>query len=87
MIEVDPASGKILREVRFPDSTMMTSAAFGGPSLADLFVTSARIGDPAKLLPEAGSLFRVTGLGDDVKGMPAVEFSRASLDRLLSELK
>src|SRR3954451_11835864 len=43
-----------------------TSCAFGGPQLATLFVTSARIGlDKAALEahPDSGRLFRVDGLG------------------------
>ena len=33
--------------------------------------------------PQAGSIFRVTGLGDGVRGLPAVEFPRNTLETLL----
>jgi D-xylonolactonase len=45
---------------------LTTSVMFGGPDLDELYVTSAGGGDREKNGPDAGALFRVTGLG--VKG-------------------
>jgi len=63
----DPTTGKLLRTIPIPVERV-SSVAFGGPDLTDLYVTTAAKGDPAP----AGALFRVTGLG--VKGVPAFEF-------------
>jgi len=48
----------------------VTSLAFGGPNLDELFVTSAARPKP-KPAP-AGGLFKITGLG--VKGLPMDAF-------------
>jgi len=65
----DPKTGNLLRTIKIPVSKV-TSVAFGGPELTDLYVTTASKGvDPAP----AGALFRVTGLG--VKGVPAFEYA------------
>eukprot|EP00026_Physarum_polycephalum_P010109 Phypoly_transcript_10260.p1 GENE.Phypoly_transcript_10260~~Phypoly_transcript_10260.p1 ORF type:complete len:288 (+),score=47.43 Phypoly_transcript_10260:227-1090(+) len=65
----DPSTGKLLRTVKIPVSKV-SSVAFGGAGLDELYVTTASIGgDPAP----AGALFRVTGLG--VKGVPAFEYA------------
>lgn len=44
----------------------ITSAAFGGPNLDILYVTSAKKEFKSKQPPPAGGLFKITGLG--VKG-------------------
>jgi hypothetical protein len=49
---------------------LQTSVAFGGRDLGDLYVTSAMWGDEEGS-PEAGSLFRVSGVG---QGIPAKKF-------------
>ncbi len=69
----DPGTGKALRTVKLPVSRV-TSCAFGGPDLATLYITSARVGlDDAALAsqPLAGGLFKVS-VG--VRGIPAPEF-------------
>ncbi len=76
MFQIDPKKGTCLRELVLP-TTQVTSVAFGGPKLQDLYVTTAREDIPAAKLSEpgfvhAGKLFRVTGLG--VKGVPSSEF-------------
>jgi sugar lactone lactonase YvrE len=66
----DPASGEELRRVDFP-CLETTACAFGGPDLADLYVTT---GVHAKVEEEhGGRLFVVRGLG--VQGLPALSFA------------
>ena len=67
--------GQTMRDLRLP-VPRPTSVAFGGNDHATLFVTSARIRLPAKLLAEApysGGLFAAT-VG--VRGKPAGMFSK-----------
>ena len=66
--------GSVERVVKLP-VPRTTSCCFGGPDLATLFVTSARIGlDDAALgaAPLSGSVFAITGLG--VRGRPPHRF-------------
>ena len=42
MLEIDPTSGKCLSRISFDGmASNITSCAFGGPDLRDLYVTSA----------------------------------------------
>ena len=62
--------GRLDRALRLPVSNV-TSCTFGGPGLADLYITSAREGlSPAELgdQPLAGGLFVRRGAG---AGLPA----------------
>lgn len=61
IIVVDPSTGKIAREIQFPTSRI-TSAAFGGPNLETLYVTTASKQVEQQFPPPAGGLFKVTGL-------------------------
>lgn len=64
---VNPANKKVEHEIVFP-CEQVTSAAFGGPNLDILYVTTAAT-DRSKPQPlPAGRVFKVTGLG--VKGLP-----------------
>lgn len=66
----DPISGNELRRVEIP-CLETTACAFGGPDLADLYVTT---GVHKSVVEEhAGRLFVIRGLG--VKGMPANAFA------------
>jgi sugar lactone lactonase YvrE len=52
-------SGRVDQEIQLP-VTLVTSAAFGGPQLADLYITTARhrlTAQQRERQPEAGSLF------------------------------
>uniref|UniRef100_A0A182Q4M5 SMP-30/Gluconolactonase/LRE-like region domain-containing protein n=1 Tax=Anopheles farauti TaxID=69004 RepID=A0A182Q4M5_9DIPT len=64
LMNVDKSTRQLLREIKIP-AEQVTSAAFGGPQLDELFVTTSSNGN--KPAP-AGALFKVTGLG--VKGKP-----------------
>ena len=69
----DPDTGRVLQTISFPVK-QITSCAFGGQDLADLYITSAREGfktEDAKQQPLAGSLFRVS---PGVKGVPLPQF-------------
>jgi sugar lactone lactonase YvrE len=61
VVRIDPATGKTEFEVLLPAQNV-TSCAFGGPGLLDLYITTARVGlSPEQLQaqPLAGSLFRI----------------------------
>ena len=68
--------GEILQTVEIPGARRITSCCFGGPNLDELYVTSCADGftdeDYAEQ-PNAGSLFKITGLG--VRGVPSEKFS------------
>jgi sugar lactone lactonase YvrE len=69
----DPGTGRLLETISFP-ALNVSSCAFGGPDLDELFVTSARKGMSAPQLgeyPYSGGLFR---LQPGVQGMPAFAF-------------
>jgi sugar lactone lactonase YvrE len=55
----------------------VTSCAFGGPELSDLFITTARVGvrpEELERQPLTGSLFRV---GLPCRGVESMRFARA----------
>ena len=82
-MEVDPTSKKVVSEIQFVDAKKITSVAFGGSDLDKLYVTTAcDSGDPSAHLSEAGSIYRVTGLDDGVKGLPMADFPRKLLESL-----
>jgi sugar lactone lactonase YvrE len=65
--------GRLLRTIQLPVA-QCTKAAFGGPDLRDMYITTAAIGlAPADLArqPLAGGLFRIRV---DVPGLPANQF-------------
>jgi gluconolactonase len=67
---VDPTNGKLLSCIQIP-ALQVTSVAFGGPQLDELYVTSANMylsNELLKKFPQSGATFRVTGVG--VKGYP-----------------
>jgi sugar lactone lactonase YvrE len=69
----DPATGRQLAEYPLP-AFNVSACAFGGPDLADLYITTARKDmSPAQLeqYPHSGDLFR---LHTGVQGMPTFAF-------------
>jgi sugar lactone lactonase YvrE len=70
----DPDTGKLLAEIPFP-ALNISSCAFGGPNLTDLYITSARKEMTAEQLakyPFSGGLFRIK---TDIEGMPTFDFA------------
>jgi len=70
----DPRRGKVLRELQLP-MTNVTSCAFGGEHLDELYITSACQGLDAQAMqaqPLAGSLVRVD---PGVRGVPSDSFA------------
>jgi Gluconolactonase len=70
VVRVDPESGKLLGRIEIP-APQVTSVAFGGPQLDELYVTTATVfmsEEQLKKYPGSGTTFRVTGIG--VKGYP-----------------
>jgi sugar lactone lactonase YvrE len=69
----NPASGQLLEEIPFP-ALNVSSCAFGGPHLTDLYITSARkqmdAGQLAKY-PLSGGLFRIR---TNIQGLPTFAF-------------
>ncbi len=66
--------GRVDREIRLP-AARVTSCAFGGPDLDELFITTARTGlseEERRQQPLAGDIFR---LKTDVKGAPSYSFA------------
>jgi sugar lactone lactonase YvrE len=69
----DPRSGRLLKQVRVP-ALQVSSCAFGGPGLSELYITSARKGMSAADLekyPLSGGLFKAI---TETEGMPAYSF-------------
>jgi len=69
----NPATGQLLESIPVP-ALNVTSCVFGGPSLTDLYITSARKGMNAEQLAEyplSGGLFRIK---TDIQGMPTFAF-------------
>jgi sugar lactone lactonase YvrE len=70
VIQVDPESGKLLGHIRIPAQNV-TSVAFGGPQLDEMYVTTASIDcneEQVEKYPGSGTVYHVTGVG--VKGYP-----------------
>ncbi|XP_035772966.1 regucalcin-like [Anopheles albimanus] len=65
--KVNSVTGKVELEIKLP-CEQVTSAAFGGPNLDILYVTTAAKEFKTPQPAPAGALFKVTGLG--VKGTP-----------------
>ncbi|CAH0557443.1 unnamed protein product [Brassicogethes aeneus] len=71
LLHVNPNNSELITTINFP-AKQITAAAFGGPNLDELFVTSAQLVVKGQKQPHpAGAVFRVTGLG--VRGEPGVK--------------
>lgn len=67
---IDPTSGKVIAEVSLPVNCV-TSCAFGGEHLDELYITTAQ--DDSEDQPLAGGLFMFK---PGVKGMPTISFNQ-----------
>jgi len=68
----DPETGKELMEVKLP-ATNITSVCWGGSNYDEMYVTCSRYNAPnLDQQPQAGSIFKVTGLG--VRGAAPYKF-------------
>ncbi|MBW2428879.1 MAG: SMP-30/gluconolactonase/LRE family protein [Deltaproteobacteria bacterium] len=70
----NPKTGELLDTIKVPHASLVTSCAFGGPDLNELFITTATVDlneEQRKLQPLAGSIFRIRL---DVRGVPAFRF-------------
>lgn len=71
VVRFDPESGEMLTKIDIP-SSKVTSVAFGGANLDELYVTTAwhDMTDEERIkYPLAGSMFRINNIG--VKGLPS----------------
>jgi len=66
----DPITGELLKTIKLPVSKP-TSVAFGGPSLSDLYITSASQDVDLSQEPLAGSVFLIRNAG---LGVPSHAF-------------
>lgn len=66
LYKINPKTRSIEMEIKMP-CEQVTSAAFGGPNLDILYVTTASHERGTKQPPPSGRLFKITGLG---KGFP-----------------
>ncbi|KAG5883046.1 hypothetical protein JTB14_010435 [Gonioctena quinquepunctata] len=73
VIKIDPRKPETLLETIPIPAKQVTSVAFGGPNLDELYVTSAKFTIDGVVLPppEHGGTYRVTGI--NAKGLPGVK--------------
>lgn len=70
----DPNTGAVLVEIQIP-TALVSSCAFGGPDLGDLYITTAKhylSPEEQAKQPLAGAIFLVRNVG--ARGVPAPEF-------------
>jgi len=70
--KINPLSGELLATIKVPGVKNVTSCAFGGPKLEDLYITSSAEGADIREEPNAGALFRIR-LGN-CHGLPAYQY-------------
>jgi sugar lactone lactonase YvrE len=70
--KINPKNGQLLSTIKVPGVKNVTSCAFGGPHLNDLYITSSNDGAKPGEEPNAGALFKITLT--DVQGLPSFEF-------------
>jgi sugar lactone lactonase YvrE len=72
VLKIDPRTGDLLARIEVPGVKNVTSCAFGGAKLNDLYITSSANGADLEEEPNAGALFRIRLA--DAAGLPAFEF-------------
>ncbi len=84
VVRYDPLTGEALARVRIPGATQVTSVAFGGEKLDQLYVTTASCGIPADKLAagaadeNAGACFVIDCSGTGIRGRPAPRFGASA---------
>ncbi len=68
----NPVSGELLATIKVPGVKNVTSCAFGGDKLQDLFITSAAEDANLEEQPNAGALFKISL--PDCRGLPANQY-------------
>ena len=88
VIEVNPGTKKVIGKIQFDQikKKLVTSVAFGGCLLNQLYVTAAEkpSADPSE---EGSSIYCVTGLDEVVQGQPMAEFPRRTLEIILDKVQ
>ncbi|CAH1988393.1 unnamed protein product [Acanthoscelides obtectus] len=76
VIKIDPRKPETLLEAINIPAKQVTSVAFGGPNLDELYVTTAKFTINGEVLspPDHGATYRVTGI--NAKGYPGVSFAK-----------
>jgi sugar lactone lactonase YvrE len=59
VLKIDPRSGKLLEKIEVPGVRNVTSCAFGGPTLSDLYITSSGKDTKPAEEPNAGAIFKI----------------------------
>lgn len=72
VLKINPSSGKTELEINLP-CEQVTSAAFGGPNMDILFITTAATDRDGPQTQSAGKLFKITGLGAIGTTIPKVQ--------------
>lgn len=74
VIRIDPRRPEILLDTVYVPASQVTSVAFGGENLDELYVTTGRIqlgSEDLSASERHGYMYKVTGVG--AKGLPAVK--------------
>jgi sugar lactone lactonase YvrE len=72
VLKLNPRTGKLIERIEIPGCGNITSCAFGGPRLSDLYITSSAKDAKAGNEPNAGALFKITL--SDTEGCKAFEY-------------
>ena len=76
VMRYNPNTGKPLLKVHTPGAWRVTSCAFGGTQLDELYITTAAIGlneDQQRLYPNSGHLFKIKL--ENIRGVPMIAFA------------
>lgn len=60
VIKLNPRTGKLIERIDIPGCRNVTSCAFGGPQMNDLYITSSGKDAQMEAEPHAGALFKVS---------------------------
>jgi sugar lactone lactonase YvrE len=72
VLKINPITGSLIERIAVPGASKITSCAFGGKDLNDLYITSASENVDPEKEPYAGSLFKLHF--ENAQGLPAHQF-------------